>query len=153
MFNKKKFDRTNGEVRVCRVCNEGFHTMKPVNRCNVCTNEWAKERLKEKIELGLVEAIPYKENYPFNTDNGEAVKRFSNIQKELKKCETKEERRAHFAKQLEEIERLGILEWINDRRDAETKREKFNRRKSKKDIHHMTWDEFEAGGWGEPEDS
>jgi len=155
---KKPFDRKNGETRVCKMCDKEFHTMKPINRCTPCTNQWTKERLKEKIALGLVKPTEYKENYPFDTNSGEAVKRFHRIQYALRDCKTREERRAHYAKQLKEIEENGILKWIYDRRDEETKREKRTKTKGKierdmPDTRGMTWDEYEAGGWGEPEDS
>lgn len=152
------FDRKNGETRNCKVCGVSFHTMKPVNRCRLCTNEWTKQRTKEKIELGLIEKTEYKENYPFNTQNGESATRFNRIQYALRDCKTKEERRAHYAKQLEEIEHNGILKWIYDRRDEETKRENTikTRGRIEKDLpdtRYMDWEDFERGGWGEPEDS
>ena len=159
MFKPKKvFDRKNGEIRVCRVCGVDFHTMKPLNRCVPCTNAWNKERLKERQELGLLPKHEYKENYPFNTDNGDAVRRFKRIQKELKECETREERQAHYQKQLKEAEELGILKWIYDRRDAHTISESKVKRHTKivkeyPDTRNLTWEEFDEGGWGEPEDS
>lgn len=158
MFRPKKvFDRKNGEIRVCRVCGVDFHTMKPLNRCAPCTNAWNKERLKERMELGLIPKIEYKENYPFGTNDGSAVKRFQRIQRELKMCETSEERRAHYQKQLKEAEELGILKWIYDRRDNETKRENKSKRKSKiekelPDTRYIDWNEYERDGWGLPED-
>jgi len=102
------------------------------------------------MENGEIPTYEAKKNYPFNTNNGEAVARFHKIQYALRDCKTKEERRAHFAKQLKEIEELGILEWIYDRRDEESKNEK--RTKSRKtikrdfpDTRGMTWDEYTAG--------
>jgi hypothetical protein len=132
--------------------------MKPINRCPPCTNEWNKKETKRKLEEGLIQPVEHKEIYPFNTTNGEAASRFRDIQKRLKNCYSREERRAFFQKQLDEAEELGIIKWIFDRRDAESKNE--NRNKSKgmikkdyPDTRYMTWDEYEAGGWGEPEDS
>lgn len=159
MFKHKKlFDRKNGETRTCNVCSKEFHTMKPINRCPPCTNEWNKKETKRKLEEGLIQPVEHKEIYPFNTTNGEAASRFRDIQKRLKNCYSREERRAFFQKQLDEAEELGIIKWIFDRRDAESKNE--NRNKSKgmikkdyPDTRYMTWDEYEAGGWGEPEDS
>ena len=151
MFKPKKlFDRKNGETRTCNVCSIEFHTMKPINRCKECTNKHNKQRTIERMENGEIPTYEAKKNYPFNTNNGEAVARFHKIQYALRDCKTKEERRAHFAKQLKEIEELGILEWIYDRRDEESKNEK--RTKSRKtikrdfpDTRGMTWDEYTAG--------
>ena len=155
---KPTFDRKNGETRNCKMCGKSFHTMKPINRCKICTNEWNKQRTKEKIEQGLIQPTEYKENYPFGTQNGDAVKRFHQIQYALRDCKTKEERRAHYAKQLEEIEGNGILKWIMDRRDAETKAENTikTRGRIEKDLpdtRYMDWEDFENGGWGGIEDS
>jgi hypothetical protein len=155
---KKPFNKKDGERRICLDCSLEFHTMKPINRCNPCSNKRNKNRLEEKIELGLVEKHEYKENYPFDTTNGEAVKRFHQIQYALRQCKTGEQRRAHYQKQLDEIKENGILKWIMDRRDAETKAEKKLKSKGKidkdmPDTRYMDWDEFETGGWGNIEDS
>jgi hypothetical protein len=155
---RPKFNKKDGETRICKKCGAQFHTMKPINSCKICINRTNKERLEEKIELGLIEKHEYKENYPFDTQNGDAVKRFHQIQYALRACKTKEERRAHFDKQLKEAEELGIIKWIFDRRDAETKAEKFNKRKSKinkenPDTRDIDWNEYERGGWGDIEDS
>lgn len=154
---KPTFNRRDGETRVCIDCNVSFHTYKPLNRCPVCSYERNKRRTQEKIEQGLIPKHEYKENYPFGTQNGEAVRRFSRIQKELLKCNTREERQAHYAKQLKEIEENGILKWIYDRRDNETKRENKSKRKSKiekelPDTRYIDWNEYERDGWGLPED-
>jgi hypothetical protein len=153
---KKPFNRIDGEIRVCAMCEEQFHTMKPINKCPPCTNEWNKQRVKEKIELGIIKPTEYKERYPFDTTNGEAASRFKKIQKELKNCYTKEERRAFYQKQLQEAEQLGILEWINDRR-GESSKERVKRDSTIKrnipDTRYMDWDDFERGGWGDIEDS
>ena len=151
MFKHKKlFDRKNGETRTCNMCSKEFHTMKPINRCTPCTNEWNKIEKQRKIDEGLI--IPYenKENYPFNTMNGEAANRFNRIQKELKNCYTREERRAFYQKQLKEAEELGIIKWIFDRRDAETKNENRTQtrgmiKKHYPDTRGMTWDEYQRG--------
>lgn len=155
---KKPFDRKNGEDRVCTICGKGFHTMKPTNRCPPCVNVWTKNRNKEKLELGLIQPTEFKDRYPFDTTNGDAANRFKQIQKALLKCKTKEERKAHYDKQLKEAEELGIMKWIYDRRDAETFKE--NRIKTRgridkdmPDTRYMDWDDFERDGWGEPEDS
>jgi hypothetical protein len=151
MFKHKKlFDRKNGEIRVCNICNEEFHTMKPLFRCKHCTNEWNKQETKRKIAEGLIEPLEHKLPYPFDTTNGDAANRFRRIQKELSNCYTKEERREFYKKQLEEAEELGILLWIYDRRDEETKKEKRTQtrgmiKRNYPDTRGMTWDEYERG--------
>jgi len=132
------------------MCSKEFHTMKPINRCNVCTNEWNKIQKQRKIDEGLIIPLENKLPYPFNTTNGEASSRFKRIQKGLKECYTREERREFFQKQLKEAEELGIMQWIFDRRDEETKREKRTQtrgmiKKHYPDTRGITWEEYTKG--------
>ena len=123
MFNKGKW---NGpEDRVCRYCGNGFHAIRATWRCKQCTLE--KQRVFNEITRRA-----RKEEYPFDTTNGEAKSRFRRIYRELKKCETREELTAHYDKMFKEIEENGIMKWIVDRRDAETAEE--NKRKSMRRI-------------------
>ena len=113
----RKFDYQNGEDRVCKKCNETFHTKKPVYTCKACQNKIQKSySQKYRDEIGI------KKNYPFSTITNEAGKRFSKIRVELNKVWRTGDRdliRGHYAHQLEEAERLGIIEWINDVRTDE----------------------------------
>ena len=122
----RKFDYTNGDTRICKVCNATFHTMKPRYRCNVCVNEAqkiveAKKRAKYKR----------KAQYPFDNKTPEAANRFNRIQKELRnawkeyyKTGDRTIIHAHYDKQLQEIKDNGIMEWILDRRTPEARKEK-----------------------------
>jgi hypothetical protein len=156
--HRPKFDRKNGEIRTCNVCSKEFHTLKPLFRCKFCTNEFNKKETKRKLEEGLIEALEHKQPYPFDTTNGEAGSRFRRIQKALDGCNSREERRELFHKQLQEAEELGILLWIYDRRDSDTKKETQSKsrgmiKKDYPDTRNMTWDDYEREGLGEPEDS
>lgn len=112
-----KFDHENGEDRVCRKCDTAFHTMKPSYVCRKCINASQKIRgAKQREKIGL------KANYPFSTKTNEAGKRFSKIRVELNKVWRTGDReliRGHYAHQLQEAERLGIIKWINDVRTDE----------------------------------
>ena len=110
MIKKKKFDRVNGEDRVCMDCSNTFHTMKPRNRCLKCQYQRQKPYADKYFKR--------KEKYPFG--QSEAKKRFNRIKRELNNCWDREERQAHYDKQLREIETNGIMAWIFDRRDKET---------------------------------
>ena len=140
----RKFDYDNGETRKCRVCDKDFHTMKPIWRCQPCTNEHVKnyyKSLKEegKLNSGPLKGKDWKKPYPFSTRTNEAGKRFSKIRVALNKVWRTGDReliRAHYAKQLKEAEDFGIIDWINDMRTTQSIREMTQRpfNKIKKDY-------------------
>lgn len=119
---KKKFDRVNGETRICKECDNEFYTMTPKYRCNICQYKKQKPMIDEKFEK--------KDKYPFDVKKGEAKKRFNRIRRELNNCWDSEERRAHYDKQLKEIETNGVLKWILDRRDRDSLDEGRTKRQS-----------------------
>jgi len=112
---KKPFNRTLGELRVCRQCKVEFHTHKPIWSCMECLCK------KQKL---YAPRITKKDKYPFN--GNERDLRFSRIHGELSRAwkDSREALTAHYDKQLKEIEENGIMDWINDRRSAEALREK-----------------------------
>ena len=121
----RKFDRKNGETRICKECGETYHTMKPINKCRLCVNK--AQRVIEEVRRAKT---PLKKPYPFNNRTNEAGARFcsirtalSNAWKEYNKTGDKSYVIAHYEKQLKEAKELGILEWIYDRRTPEAKRE------------------------------
>ena len=114
---KRKFNYNDGETRLCKNCNESFHTYKPVYTCRVCLNK--RQKTIEERKRG---AYNSKDKYPYSTSNYEAGLRFTRIRQELTKA-WKEGREAvdkHYEKQFKEIKENGIMVWIFDRRDAET---------------------------------
>lgn len=140
---KKKFDRLNGEIRHCKMCDKDFHTMKPTWHCMPCTSKKIYESAVKKhgegvIPTGKYAGQPKKKPYPFSTKRGkvEQLGRFRDIRRALNKCETKEQRREHYAKQLEEIKTNGIWEWIWDRRDDETAKKSGTKSKTFIDKHY-----------------
>ena len=127
---KKPFNKQVGETRNCNQCGSEFHTFKPIWKCRLCQNEVQRKiQEKKRLEYGI------KDNYPFSTKTNEAGKRFSKIRVELNKVwrtGDKQLIRQHYQKQLEEAERLGIIQWIYDRRDNESI--KANSEKSRNKI-------------------
>jgi rubrerythrin len=115
---KKKFDRVNGETRVCRVCGDEFHAMKPIWSCAPCLN-------KQQKKYNQTYYTP-KDMYPFSNKTSEANNRFAKIRAKLNQAWKKgpEEVKAHYERQLKEIEQNGILDWIYDRRDNHSLKEK-----------------------------
>jgi hypothetical protein len=122
---KKPFNRTIGEDRVCKNCGDAFHTKKPIWRCQTCVN--ANQKIIEAKKRAKYEK---KEQYPFDTRNGEAEKRFcsirtalSNAWKKYDKTGDKTYVNEHYDRQLKEITDNGILTWILDRRSLDAKKE------------------------------
>ena len=129
---KKPFNRKVGEDRECKICNQIFHTNKPMWRCQKCVNEAQKI-----IEAKKRAKYQKKDRYPFDTKKAEASNRFcsirtalSNAWKEYHRTGDKSAIIAHYNKQLKEIEENGILTWILDRRNNEAKRENTPRTKN-----------------------
>jgi hypothetical protein len=123
---KKPFNRKIGETRECKGCGISFHTLKPMYTCNQCIN--AKQKKYETIRR---EKYPKKPHYPFDNKTNEAGSRFcsirtklSNAWKKYKKTGDKSIITEHYNNQLKEIQENGIMQWINDRRDMETLKEK-----------------------------
>jgi hypothetical protein len=114
---KKKIDLTI--ERICKQCGTGFMPTKPILLCKKCSNEKARLRQMEKREK---EGFEKKKPYPYSTYSNEQVARFHRIQRELREAWKmgREAVNEHYRKQLREIAENGILEWIIDRRDAET---------------------------------
>lgn len=114
---KKKFDRVNGETRQCIGCGDEFHTKKPIWSCPSCI-------AKQQRKYNRSQYSP-KEQYPFSNKTSEANNRFSKIRAKLNKAWRKgpDAVKEHYDAQLKEIEANGILAWIYDRRDNESKKE------------------------------
>ncbi len=138
---KKPFNKEVGETRKCNICGKDFHTFKPVLQCRPCISNKVYEKAKEKygegvIPTGKFAGLPFKKKYPFDTSSFENRKRFERIKRELNQCKTKEERLAHFKKQLEEIMHNGVYEWILDRRDEETTKKTKSKSKTRTQIDY-----------------
>ncbi len=122
---KKPFNRKVGEERICKECNESFHTCKPIWKCKSCVNK-AQKVIEEKKRAKYKK----KDKYPFDNKGNEAGSRFCSIRtalsrawKEYNKTGDKSVITAHYDKQLKEIKDNGIMEWILDRRTPEARRE------------------------------
>ncbi len=120
----RKFDYKNGEDRVCKVCGDTFHTIRPIYTCRLCTNE--KQKIKEK-EKRTENPYEKKDNYPYHFQSnmgweGSAKQHFINIRSRNNKAwkEGREALTRFYSEIFEEIEKNGIMKWIWDRRDRET---------------------------------
>ena len=134
---KKPFNRKIGEQRQCKECDTTFHTFKPVYTCQPCQNK--KQKVIEQRKRAKYKKKP---KYPFDTKTNQAGNRFCRIHRELviawkeyKKTGNRQSLTQHYDKQLEEIKGNGVMEWILDRRDAET-----NKGKTIKSRNHIIKD-------------
>ncbi len=154
---KKPFNREIGETRKCKLCDNDFHTHKPVWRCKGCIAKINFDTAKKKYaENGLIPTGKWagmkpKEKYPFDNRSSEASNRFCKIRtalskawKEYQKTGDKSVIIAHYNKQLKEIEENGIMEWILDRRCDSSKQESYVKSKTQTNIEYP-----DTRGWYE----
>jgi hypothetical protein len=130
-----KFDHTNGENRVCKICDATFHTMKPRHRCNACVN--AKQKIVEQKKRSKYER---KEPYPYCGPNHNYHHRFYPLRAKLHKMKIRVEWQEYLKAKLDEIFGDAVLmKWINDRRDKETAEAKQSKSKTniQKDYPNM----------------
>lgn len=136
-----KFDRVNGETRECKDCGTVYHTHKPTWYCRLCTNRKVRESVKKNK--------PYekKEFYPIDMKNDKARQRFVKIRQKLRKAWSggREELTKHYSEQLREAEELGIMKWINDRRDKNS----VTQRTASKSMNIITKDYPSTKGYYE----
>jgi len=164
MFNKRKFNRKTGETRTCKECQIEFHTMKPIWVCKECTNK--KHRIQRNIEVGKGATAEYSqklgrkktdlEGIGYEERKREWYRKASWLERKVK---DRSEWQEFFRNEFERIRNDEKL-WNSLTRETlgmtppkEDKEEKKMGRPSHKDTQWMTWEEYEAGGWGEPEDS
>jgi len=165
MFNKKKFNKRDGETRDCKECGTSFHTMKPRWVCKDCVNK--QHRIERNIELGRGATDAYcnkmgrkktdLKGIGFEDRRREWYRKASWLQRKVK---DRTEWQAFFKEEFERIRNDEPL-WKSLTRDSlgmtKPKSTEENKlavgRPSHKDNEWMSWEEYEARGWGEPEDS
>lgn len=158
---KKPFNKKTGEDRICTHCGVTFHTMKPRNVCRPCVN--LQNKLKRYADKGIVVGEDYKghkgrspdlEGIGYEERKKEWYKKSRWIEKNLN---SREEWQEYFRSEFERISNDEKL-WKSLTRDTlgqtpkrEDEEVKMGR-PSHKDTQWMTWEEYEANGWGIPED-
>ena len=163
MFNKKKFNRKEGELRECNKCNETFHTMKPRWVCPDCVNK--EKRIQKNILLGNGATDAYAEKRGrkpdlernlFDDRRREWYRKSSWLERKVKE---RTEWQAFFKAEFERIRNDEPL-WKSLTRDSlgmtKPKSTEENKlavgRPSESKNHPMTWEDYEASGWNLPED-
>jgi hypothetical protein len=163
MFNKKKFNRKEGESRVCNSCSVTFHTMKPRWTCPPCVNK--KHRIERNIQLGNGPTDAYAEKMgrkpdlerkDFDDRRREWNRKSSWLQRHVK---DRTEWQAFFKGEFERIRndeplwRSLTRETLGMTKPKPTEETKLAvGRPSEKDNHPMSWEDYEASGWNLPED-
>ena len=163
MFNKKKFNRKEGELRECNKCSETFHTMKPRWVCPECVNK--EKRIQKNILLGNGATDAYAEKRGrkpdlernlFDDRRREWYRKSSWLERKVKE---RTEWQAFFKAEFERIRNDEPL-WKSLTRDSlgmtKPKSTEENKlavgRPSESKNHPMTWEDYEASGWNLPED-
>ena len=129
---KKPFDKANGEIRNCKMCQLDFHSMKPVWFCPKCQVIKQTAIRQRKLAEGVIEL---KAPYPYvkiKDGKREYIGRFKKMQTKLNRMHARDEWKQFFKQRLEEIFNDEVLmKWIFDRRDNETKKAKQTKSKTK----------------------
>ena len=163
MFNKKKFNKKDGESRVCRGCGVTFHTMKARWLCPDCVNK--QHRIERNIELGNGATDAYAEKRGrkpdlernlFDDRRREWYRKSSWLERKVKE---RTEWQAFFKAEFERIRNDEPL-WKSLTRESlgmtKPKSTEENKlavgRPSESKNHPMTWEDYEASGWNLPED-
>jgi hypothetical protein len=123
MFNKKKFDKINGEDRICSICTTPFHAIRAITFCPKCATQKQQSIRQKKLEEGKIQL---KQPYPYiRMHNGkrEYAWRFKQLQSKLNKIKKRVDWKQYLKERLDEVLNDEVLmKWINDRRDNETKK-------------------------------
>ena len=154
---KKKIYPT--ELRKCIKCGEEKQITQrnpkaKNNICNECGNTYAREYAQRKAiedgkRVGIKGRLPYPGGYE-ETGRDKFLQR----KKELDKIKDREVWIEVIRQRFEEIiNNKELMDYINARGDNASEREERMQKEEKEDIHLMTWEDYERGGWGEPEDS
>jgi len=124
------------------------------NICNQCGNTYAREHARKKAikdgkRVGIKGRLPYPGGFE-ETAREKLLQR----KKELDKIKDREVWIEVIRQRFEEIiNNKELMDYINARGDNTSEREERMQKEEKEDIHLMTWEDYERGGWGEPEDS
>ena len=124
------------------------------NICKECTNEAAKEyarvkAIKDGKRIGQRGRLPYPGGF-------EEVGREKLLlrKKELDKIKDREEWVKLIRERFEQIiNDVEVMDYINLRGEYADVEDNRKTREEKDDFQYLTWDDFERGGWGNPEDS
>ena len=165
MFNyKPKFNRKAGETRECNRCGVTFHTMKPRWTCPPCVNK--QHRTERNILLGNGATDAYAERRGRKPDLERNV--FDDRRREWnrksswleRKVNERTEWQAFFKSEFERIRndeplwRSLTRESLGMTKPKSTEENKLTvGRPSASKNHPMTWEDLEAGGWGQIEDN
>jgi hypothetical protein len=145
------------EVRTCIHCGETKEIAQKhkfaTNICNQCRSKKANDYNKARaLANGRRPATTGRRPYPLRDGYKTTGPMFKAMSTKTKRCKTKEEWRALMGERLEEVlNNADLCYWIFSHNGDDDKPNK--RSKPKPDTRSMTWEEWEAGGWGNEEDS
>ena len=143
------------EIRTCIHCGETKEIAQKhkfaTNICNQCRTKKANDYNKEKaLANGRRPATTGRRPYPLRDGHKTTGPLFKAMASKTFKCKTKEEWRALMRERLEEVfNNADLSYWIFAHNEDKPKK----RNKPKPDTRNITWEEWEARGWGDEEDS
>ena len=139
------------EIRTCIHCGETKEIAQKhkfaTNICNQCRTKKANDYNKEKaLANGRRPATTGRRPYPLRDGHKTTGPLFKAMASKTFKCKTKEEWRALMRERLEEVfNNADLSYWIFAHNEDKPKKKV----KKEPDTRNMTWEEWEAGGWGD----
>lgn len=152
--------QTRIEIRTCVKCGETKEIPQRYSHANnICTDcariysrEYQRaEAIKNGRRIGTTGRVPY----PLRDGHRTTGNLFKCMASKTFKCKTKSEWRQLMKERLDKtFNDSELMSWINAHDGDEPKDKKPNKIKQDfPDTRNMTWDEWEAGGWGDETDS
>ena len=110
------------EDRKCKECGDEFFASKPVWLCRNCHNKKAAAVQRNRKEMGMGGWVA-KEPYPMS--EAEKKKKFDRLKSKLNKIYDRKEWQKFLSDKLDEImSDIKLMNWVMDRRDGESRKEK-----------------------------
>jgi len=159
--NKKDWPVIVGECYHCKeVKNLIQRTKHRNNICEDCMRERQKEYNRKEAQKDERRREGVNGRFPYPLQGWEYYgQKFRALAKELKDKD-REESIEIIRRNLDAVlENKEVMDWIWTNDAGERKEEQIQRGKARQrrdeyiDTRNMNWDDYERGGWGEPEDS
>jgi hypothetical protein len=147
------------EIRTCIKCGEEKEIVQrhkyATNTCADCQRNYSKEyqrmeSIREGRRVGMTGRVPYPLEEQYTTTGNKFKLMASRMFKIKERDDWRQEMRRRLDYALGNVE---LMKWINAHDGDEPIKKQKRIERDFPDTRGITWDEFETGAWGEPEDS
>lgn len=147
------------EIRTCIKCGETKEIPQKLihstNVCDDCKRAASREyqriaSIKKGKRSGIIGRLPY----PLPEGYKATGNYFKSLSVKSFRIKDRKEWIEYFRKRLDEIfQNEEVMNWINAHKDNEPIKRQKKIETDYPDTRNLTWEDYEKGGWGEPEDS